>query len=537
MARNDAAWYEMYNEAKLYLEEHGDLNVPVRYVTSDGKKLGSWIVNNRRLCDPESERGKLLLQLNPDFFKLKRTILPWNEMYLCALDYFNEHNDLNVSITYVTSDGKKLGSWLQYQKFKCDPDSKYGKLLLQLNPDFFKLKRTTFSWDEMYEKAKKYVQDHGNLDVPDSYVTDDGKKLGQWLRTKKSSCDPKSEQGKLLIKIGFDFDTSDDVNMFWEKYKLAEAYFNKYGNLEVPYNFKTSDGVTPDPNGVNLGMWIAKKRERCAPESDQGQLLAKIGMRFETRTMLRLDWKKMIKLLDAYYAKYGNSDVPYLFRTDDGVSYKATGMKLGRWLYSAKKYYDSNSVQGELLIAYGVKLENKSEESISTAEELEWLRMLKIALEYVKQNGSIESLRYSKETKELFDWVARQKKSYRDNTLSAEKIAAMDTLGIVWNPMVERLCMKLNIDVAKNSDILRHMTISEFKARLGLISYLNQKGYDIITVGDSVDLVEYDIEVIDSNGMLHEIFSMTDDELKLKYGKGLADFSDESSKQKSKKKN
>ena len=37
-------------------------------------------------------------------------------------------------------------------------------------------------WDEMYETAKKYAAEHGSIhDVPHNHVTEDGKKLGQWI--------------------------------------------------------------------------------------------------------------------------------------------------------------------------------------------------------------------------------------------------------------------------------------------------------------------------------------------------------------------
>ena len=56
--KDDVSWYAMLDEAKLYVAEHGNLEVPALYVTKSGKKLGIWIKNQRNLCDPESERGK-----------------------------------------------------------------------------------------------------------------------------------------------------------------------------------------------------------------------------------------------------------------------------------------------------------------------------------------------------------------------------------------------------------------------------------------------------------------------------------------------
>ena len=45
--RNDRQWNEGYQEAKLYFEAHGDLNVPAEYVSPGGYNLGNWIKRQR----------------------------------------------------------------------------------------------------------------------------------------------------------------------------------------------------------------------------------------------------------------------------------------------------------------------------------------------------------------------------------------------------------------------------------------------------------------------------------------------------------
>lgn len=71
----------------------------------------------------------------------------------------------------------------------------------------------------------------------------------------------------------------------WEDYyELAQEYYRHHGDLEVPRSFKTNDGFTYDPNGiVNLGNWISNQRRLCNPESERGQLLLKIDMRFDIK--------------------------------------------------------------------------------------------------------------------------------------------------------------------------------------------------------------------------------------------------------------
>ena len=40
-------WMEMYNFAKAYYEQNGNLEIPARFVADNGKKLGKWVVNQR----------------------------------------------------------------------------------------------------------------------------------------------------------------------------------------------------------------------------------------------------------------------------------------------------------------------------------------------------------------------------------------------------------------------------------------------------------------------------------------------------------
>lgn len=39
----------------------------------------------------------------------------------------------------------------------------------------------TTSWDLMYQEARKYQREYGNLNVPRRYITTEGYSLGQWL--------------------------------------------------------------------------------------------------------------------------------------------------------------------------------------------------------------------------------------------------------------------------------------------------------------------------------------------------------------------
>lgn len=58
--RNDRQWNQGYQEAKRYFEAHGDLRVPVNYVSSEGYALGKWVKRQRYTRqNPEKSCGAL----------------------------------------------------------------------------------------------------------------------------------------------------------------------------------------------------------------------------------------------------------------------------------------------------------------------------------------------------------------------------------------------------------------------------------------------------------------------------------------------
>ena len=378
--RINRTWNDYYELARKYYETHGDLEITREFQTNDGVNydlngkinLGRWITNQRQRCLPESERGKLLLEIGMRFERI-RFSLPWNEMYIYAKKYYETHGDLEVPSKFKTNDGAtydpngkiNLGQWIRSQRHLCHPESERGKLLFQIGMRFENI-ISTLSWKEMYEYAKKYYGAYGNLEIPQKFKTNDGTtydsngkiNLGKWISNQRQKCSPKSEQGKLLLQIGMRFECIKAKSTLpWnEMYEYVKKYYEAYGNLEIPQKFKTNDGVTYDPNGkLNLGEWIGTQRKKCLPESERGKLLSQIGMRFENKKST-LPWKEMYEYAKKYYELHGNLEIPATFKTNDGKNYDNNGkINLGRWIDTQRQKCLPESEQGKLLLQIGMR--------------------------------------------------------------------------------------------------------------------------------------------------------------------------------------
>ena len=109
----------------------------------------------------------------------------------------------------------------------------------------------------------------------------------------------------------------DKEEQWMNNYNLAKLYFEHYGNLEVPFRFKTKDGINKDEEGVALGVWIKNQSQAYKGNvtnkitQEHIELLNKIGMRWENKVNLEEQWMNNYNLAKIYYNHY---DKNYLYK-------------------------------------------------------------------------------------------------------------------------------------------------------------------------------------------------------------------------------
>ena len=340
-----------------------------------------------------------------DFYEMledikERLLTPWEEMYGYAKIYYEHYNDLKVPQKFRTNDGYtyeedgkiRLGQWINNQRQNVLEESERGYLLTEIGMRFGS-KNSTLGWKEMYEYAKIYYEHYNNLEVPVKFRTNDGYtyeekgkiRLGQWISSQRQITPQESERGYLLSKIGMRFETRKRNNLSWEEmYGYAKIYYEHYNDLEIPYKFRTNDGYTYEEEGkIRLGKWISNQRQNVPQESEQGQLLTEIGMRFGTKNNT-LSWEEMYEYAKIYYEHYNNSEVPVKFRTNDGYTYEENGkIRLGQWISSQRRKIPQESEQGHLLTEIVMRFENKN-------NTLSWEEMYEYAKIYYEHYNNLE---------------------------------------------------------------------------------------------------------------------------------------------------
>ena len=214
--KRDRRWAEMYVLAKRYYIEHGDLDVPSNYVTPEGSRLGQWI-NNQRLIREGKKRGVLTPERIHALDDIGMSWLDlgeerWNRNFRALRAYYDQHGDLDVPQTYVTSDGLKLGQFVKNLRFH--KDTKYRRCL---TPERLRMldemgmiwDLEEYRWQQGFAAARSYFAEHGDLRPTRRYTTPDGFSLGTWImyqRRKHKAGELSEERIEKLDTIGMQWD-------------------------------------------------------------------------------------------------------------------------------------------------------------------------------------------------------------------------------------------------------------------------------------------------------------------------------------------
>ena len=409
-------WNTGYEELKKYIEKFGSANVPVAYISESGYKLGAWY-SDQLYSYGKGLSQKRIRKLTELGVELERKD-PWEEKYLLAKAYFEEHGSLSMPSDY-TVNGIWLCKWLSEQRMTGEGKRKRNltdeqrSKLEALGMQFGKLSKD-IAWEMQYEAAKDYFTGHGDLDIPKNYVTKDGKYLRAWVNRQRKaySCGKLDKrQIELLSHIGMVFEFDDPFEI---GFAHAKAYFDEHGSLDVPSEYICEDNY-------RLGNWISNIRS-ARKRTNRGSLfpenidrLNTIGMIWDKREYM---WELGYAEAKSYYSKFGSLDVSSKYRTgrEPEIYYWVI---LQRELYNKGKLSDDkierlNAVGMDWLSPVERAWENTYQKVCAYVRETHSPR---IPVTYKNENGDMIGL-----------WLKRQLD--KKDRLTSEQLRKLEALGI-----------------------------------------------------------------------------------------------------------
>lgn len=333
-------------------------------------------------------------------------------------------------------------------------------------------KTIRISWDIYYNELEKYYQEHGNIDICQSYEIN-GLKLGRWLNNQrqvyKGNATGKLSQEKIdkLNKLGMNW----EKRLTWDDhYRLLEEYYNKYGNINVPQSYEI--------NGIKLGKWLSTQRRAYKGNVSNKitekhiEKLNKLGMEWK----INLTWDEYYELVKEYYNETGNIDIPQ--------KYIKRGVNLGNWISIQRKAYK------------GLNKRKITEEQISKLNELgmkwdayvdNWNERYKILEEYYQQHRNIDIPKnYEVDGIQINNWLNTQNASYRGtskNTITNEHIVLLNKLENDW-------CMKDTIALNKNIKDMNKYNITMLKRVKNILRDLTLEGINEIDTNKTQKEIE-----------------------------------------------
>ena len=438
----EARWEVLCQAAADAAAKEGTLELPRSYTIHSGVPVGKWLELQRQV-QAGQRPGRLTAEQAAKLEKLgirwnHRLEAAWEKGFASAQKYRTEHGDLLVPVRYRDKNDFALGEWIVYNRQRYLGGNLTQNRIERLEAIGMVWSTSNDLWEQNYAAATQYYLEHGDLEVPIKYETPSGFGLGVWLgaqRAAHKAGELPQEQVERLDALGMDWTNRND-RKWMSLYDVAAAYYHEHGNLNVP-----SEYVTPD--GVLLGKWVARQRyaylnpdrssARVTPE--RKALLDKLGMVWEKYD----PWQERYDLALAYKTEHGDLEIPSVYKTADGVW-------LGSWVSRQRQALNSgssalSSERRKLLRALfkGERRPSDPAADHGTVREANWERNFRSAARYARKYKHllVPASYVDSDGVRLGVWISNLRAARKNRPDSYQvtpaHIKKLNSIGMVWD--------------------------------------------------------------------------------------------------------
>lgn len=438
----EARWEVLCQAAADAAAKEGTLELPRSYTIHSGVPVGKWLELQRQV-QAGQRPGRLTAEQAAKLEKLgirwnHRLEAAWKKGFASAQKYRTEHGDLLVPVRYRDKNDFALGEWIVYNRQRYLGGNLTQNRIERLEAIGMVWSTSNDLWEQNYAAATQYYLEHGDLEVPIKYETPSGFGLGVWLgaqRAAHKAGELPQEQVERLDALGMDWTNRND-RKWMSLYDVAAAYYHEHGNLNVP-----SEYVTPD--GVLLGKWVARQRyaylnpdrssARVTPE--RKALLDKLGMVWEKYD----PWQERYDLALAYKTEHGDLEIPSVYKTADGVW-------LGSWVNRQRQALNSGSSalssERRKLLRTLFKGERRPSDPAAdhgTVREANWERNFRSAARYARKYKHllVPASYVDSDGVRLGVWISNLRAARKNRPdsyqVTSAHIKKLNSIGMVWD--------------------------------------------------------------------------------------------------------
>lgn len=438
----EARWEVLCQAAADAAAKEGTLELPRSYTIHSGVPVGKWLELQRQV-QAGQRPGRLTAEQAAKLEKLgirwnHRLEAAWEKGFASAQKYRTEHGDLLVPVRYRDKNDFALGEWIVYNRQRYLGGNLTQNRIERLEAIGMVWSTSNDLWEQNYAAATQYYLEHGDLEVPIKYETPSGFGLGVWLgaqRAAHKAGELPQEQVERLDALGMDWTNRND-RKWMSLYDVAAAYYHEHGNLNVP-----SEYVTPD--GVLLGKWVARQRyaylnpdrssARVTPE--RKALLDKLGMVWEKYD----PWQERYDLALAYKTEHGDLEIPSVYKTADGVW-------LGSWVSRQRQTLNSGSSalssERRKLLRTLFKGERRPSDPAAdhgTVREANWERNFRSAARYARKYKHllVPASYVDSDGVRLGVWISNLRAARKNRPdsypVTPAHIKKLNSIGMVWD--------------------------------------------------------------------------------------------------------
>ena len=255
-----STWDHYFAAASLYYAEHGDLKVPLRYKTPGGLSLGDWVQTQRQIRKGKRTFGALTQQQIERLDSIgmvweNRSETAWARGLEAARRYRQQYGDLQVPSAYKDADGFALGNWIRNTRSRFGSGGLKESQIRELDALGMVWNSIDAKWERCYAEAALYYEKYGSLNLAPKYVSPSGIRLGAWVENQRAyylKGELSDDKTRRLEAIGMLWEGRND-RQWLKAYEAAARYFQQYGDLNVPYQYVS-------PEGIRLGYWVVRQR-------------------------------------------------------------------------------------------------------------------------------------------------------------------------------------------------------------------------------------------------------------------------------------